>query len=44
MLGVPNKWAVRDGKFVADYEVPEFKQALSEAAQMVQDGLVHPDS
>lgn len=44
MLGGPWRWREQGGKLTAAYELPEFKQALSDVAQMVSDGLVHPDS
>ncbi len=47
MLGVPNAtpgWILSSGKLTAVYETELIKQALSDAAQMVKEGLVHPGS
>lgn len=43
MLGVPNTWDIKGGKFTSYYEAPETKQAISVCAQLVKDGLVQPD-
>jgi putative aldouronate transport system substrate-binding protein len=44
MLGGAWRWKEQGGKLTNAYEGPDFKQALSDAAQMFTDGLVHPDS
>jgi putative aldouronate transport system substrate-binding protein len=44
MLGLPWRWRSDGGKLKSRYEYEEFKQALSDSAQMVKDGLVHPDT
>ncbi len=44
MLGLPWRWRNEGGKLTSTYELPENKQALAAAAQMMKDGLIHPDS
>jgi putative aldouronate transport system substrate-binding protein len=44
MLGLPWRWRNEGGKLTSSYELEENKQALSDAAQMMKDGLIHPDS
>jgi putative aldouronate transport system substrate-binding protein len=44
MLGVPWRWRNEGGNLTSSYEIEENKQALSDAAQMMKDGLIHPDS
>lgn len=44
MLGLPWRWQNNGGKLTSCYELPENKQALTAAAQMMTDGLIHPDS
>lgn len=44
MLGAPNGWQEKAGKFTSAYEVDSFKQALSDATKLVKAGCVHPDS
>lgn len=45
MLGLPWRWrADAAGNLTSPYELAANKQALSDAAQMVADGLVHPDA
>ncbi|CAM3877782.1 extracellular solute-binding protein [Kibdelosporangium persicum] len=44
MLGLPFRWKDEGGSLKSRYEYEEFKQALSDAAQLVQQGAVHPDS
>lgn len=44
MMGGPNKWSVKDGKFIRDIESDEFSEALEVVRTMWSEGLVHPDS
>jgi len=44
MMGEPWRWKEQGGKLTSAYEREGFKQALSDAAQLVKDGFVHPDS
>jgi putative aldouronate transport system substrate-binding protein len=44
MLGLPWRWAEKDGKLTSGYEMEQAKQALSDCAQMFKDGVIHPDS
>ncbi len=44
MLGAPNSWQEKNGKFTSAYEVDSYKQALSDATALVKAGYVHPDS
>ena len=44
MLGGPWRWRESGGKLISAYEGEEFKQALSDAAQLNKDGVIHPDS
>jgi putative aldouronate transport system substrate-binding protein len=44
MLGGANDWRWADGKLVHQVETEEFKKAVSDAAAMFKEGLVHPDS
>lgn len=44
MRGVPNNWALRDGKFVSYLLDDRTKQALSDVRTMVKAGVFHPDS
>ncbi|MEO3929489.1 extracellular solute-binding protein [Micromonosporaceae bacterium B7E4] len=44
MLGVPNVWREEGGKFTSEYETEERKEALARTADMVKDGLFHPDA
>lgn len=44
MLGLPWRWADKDGKLTSGYEMEQTKQALSDCAQMFKDGVIHPDS
>ncbi|MFC7622839.1 hypothetical protein [Microlunatus sp. GCM10028923] len=44
MLGRPNAWIEEGGKFTAQLETPEYRQAVSETASMWADGLFHPDA
>jgi putative aldouronate transport system substrate-binding protein len=44
MLGLPFRWRETDGRLKSRYEFEEFKQALSDAAGLVKDNMVHPDT
>lgn len=44
MLGVPNGWQVKDGKFTSVLELPETKQAIGAVQDLVKAGFFHPDS
>lgn len=44
MLGSPTGWVAKGGKFINQYETPEFKQALSSVRELIQAGVFHPDS
>jgi putative aldouronate transport system substrate-binding protein len=44
MLGEPWQWKESGGKLTSAYETEGYKQALSDAAQLFKDGLVHPDA
>jgi putative aldouronate transport system substrate-binding protein len=44
MLGEPWMWKESGGKLTSAYETDGYKQALSDAAGLVKDGYVHPDS
>lgn len=44
MLGVPNVWREEGGKFTSEHETEQRKQAIAKVAEMVKDGLFHPDS
>jgi putative aldouronate transport system substrate-binding protein len=44
MMEVPNVWAVSDGKFTKDYEVPAYKDALDVARTAWKSGWIHPDA
>jgi putative aldouronate transport system substrate-binding protein len=44
MCGVPNVWAVADGKFTNEVETDEYKQWLSFVTKMWNEGLFHPNS
>ncbi|MET0237879.1 MAG: extracellular solute-binding protein [Kibdelosporangium sp.] len=44
MLDLPWRWRSEGGKLKSRYEFEEFKQALSDCAGMVKDGMVHPDT
>jgi putative aldouronate transport system substrate-binding protein len=44
MLGVPYRWRAEGGKLTSSYEMEEYKQVLSDAAGLIKDGVVHPDS
>lgn len=44
MLGAPNRWRNDGGKLTNVIETEEFKNALSAVIQLVDDGVVHPDS
>ncbi|MEO3744068.1 extracellular solute-binding protein [Plantactinospora sp. B5E13] len=44
MLGVPNVWQEQGGKFVAEVESPQRKEAVARVAEMYQAGLFHPDT
>ncbi|HVX44697.1 MAG TPA: extracellular solute-binding protein [Mycobacteriales bacterium] len=44
MLGAPNNWAEKGGKFTNAVEVEETKQALSLVRELVKKKVFHPDS
>lgn len=44
MLGTSNKWAVDGGKFVSNLTDERTKEAIGAVADMVKQGLFHPDS
>jgi len=44
MLGLPFRWVSQGGKLKSRYEFEEFKQALSDSAQLFKDGAIHPDN
>lgn len=44
MVGVPNQWRVKGGKFTSQYETEEFKQMLSIVTQMWKAGYIYPGS
>src|SRR5712691_3899759 len=44
VYGAPNVWRESGGKFVKDYETPEFKEAVAYHRALWDMGLFHPDS
>lgn len=44
MLGVPNVWKEENGGFVSELEVPERKEAVAKVAELVKQGVFHPDA
>lgn len=44
MLGLPNNWEEREGKFTNEQEFEGHKELLSRSRQLIAKGLVHPDS
>lgn len=44
MVGTPNQWVEQDGTFVHENESEQMKDALNEAAKIVQAGYLHPNS
>ncbi len=44
MVGTPNNWAIRDGKFVHEYETEEMRQAISITTDLIKRGVAHPNS
>ncbi|WP_162907729.1 extracellular solute-binding protein [Allorhizocola rhizosphaerae] len=44
MLGVANNWRNDGGKLTRTIELEQYKKALSDAAQLWKDGVIHPDS
>jgi putative aldouronate transport system substrate-binding protein len=43
-MGVPNVWTQTDGKFPSYHVDPRTKDAIAVCAQLVKDGLVHPEA
>ncbi|GAC1313093.1 MAG: extracellular solute-binding protein [Chloroflexota bacterium] len=44
VFGAPNMWRQSGGKFVKDYETPEFKEAVAYHRALWDAGLFYPDS
>ena len=44
MLGVPNVWKKDGDSFVSELEVPERKEAVARTAELVKQGVFHPDA
>ncbi|OYN92622.1 extracellular solute-binding protein [Parenemella sanctibonifatiensis] len=44
MMGAPNAWSEEGGKFTHQFESPIYKEALAVAAQVWDEGLLHPES
>lgn len=44
MLGVPNVWQEKGGRFVSEYETPQRKEALARTAELARAGTFHPDA
>jgi putative aldouronate transport system substrate-binding protein len=44
VFGAPNVWRESGGKFIKDYETPEFKDAVAYHRSLWDAGLFHPDS
>lgn len=44
MLGIPNDWAQKGGKFTSAYTTDEMRKALDSVRTMVKAGVFHPDS
>jgi putative aldouronate transport system substrate-binding protein len=42
--GAPNMWRESGGKFIKDYETPEYKEAVAYHRALWDAGLFHPDS
>jgi len=43
-MGVPNVWSQTDGKFTSYHSDERTKDAIAVCAQLVKDGLVHPEA
>jgi putative aldouronate transport system substrate-binding protein len=44
VYGAPNMWRESGGKFIKDYETPEYKEAVAYHRALWDAGLFHPDS
>ncbi|GHJ37040.1 extracellular solute-binding protein [Streptomyces sp. TS71-3] len=44
MLGAPNEWGQRGGRFTSWFETEEAKQAADDLRTLVKKGVFHPDS
>lgn len=44
MFDAPNGWTVEDGKFVSELVTEQYKDALNQAAKIIQAGYLHPNS
>ncbi len=42
--GAPNNWKLDNGKFIKDWETPEFKEAIAYARDLVVAGVFHPNT